>query len=560
VRPHLVNRRIRLLLLALLVAFAALLARAAWIQGVRASSLSRLATSQQHQTVTIPAGRGTIFDRMGVQLALGEQATTVYADPRQIRQPRRAAEAAARALGVDAAKLYPRLADRTHGFVYVERKADPAKASALAKRKIPGFGFYAEERRSYPQHTVAAQVLGFAGVDNHGLAGLELQLDRELSGRPGRQTIVKDPAGRAIDIVDQVAERQGRDVFLTLDHTIQANAEQVLRATIAKWHARAATAIVLDPRTGGVLAMAVQPGYDANGFSRVDADRQGNRAVTDVYEPGSVFKVVTVAGALSEGLVTPQTKFTLPYSLRVADRIVHDAEPRGTETMTVAQILARSSNIGAITLAEMLGKDRLLKWIHRFGFGSPTGIDFPGESAGLLPGYWSGSTIGNVPIGQGISVTAVQLASVYAAIANGGIWLQPHLVDHVQGLRPPKRVVRRIVSQAVDRQLMAMLRGVVSDAGGTGGAAEIPGYVVAGKTGTAQMPDPRGGYAAGKYVASFVGIVPASRPRLVIMVQVEEPQLAIFGGVVAAPAFQQIASSALQYLEIPPDAPTPPLR
>ena len=400
-------------------------------------------------------------------------------------------------------------------------------------------------------------MLGFAGVDNHGLDGLELQLDKQLSGRPGRQTIVKDPAGRAIDVVDQVAERQGRDVFLTLDHTIQANAEQVLRSTIAKWHAKAATAIVLDPRTGGVLAMAVQPGYDANGFGRVGADKQKNRAVTDVYEPGSVFKVVTVAGALSEGLVTPQTRFTLPYSLRVADRIVHDAELRGTETMTVAQILERSSNIGAITLAQMLGKDRLLKWIHRFGFGSPTGIDFPGESAGLLPGYWSGSTIGNVPIGQGISVTAVQLASVYAAIANGGVWLQPHLVDHVQGLRPPKRVWRRIVSAAVDRELMAMLRGVVSDAGGTGSAAEIPGYVVAGKTGTAQMPDPRGGYASGKYVASFVGIVPANRPRLVIMVQVEEPHLAIFGGVVAAPAFQQIASSALQYLEIPPDAATP---
>ena len=556
-RPQLVNRRIRLLLLTLLLAFAALLARAAWIQGVRASSLSQLATSQQHQTVTIPVGRGTIFDRMGVQLAIGEQATTVYADPRQIRQPRRVAAVAARILGVDATSLYPRLADRTHGFVYVQRKADPTKASALAKRRLPGLGFYAEERRSYPQHTVAAQVLGFAGVDNHGLDGLELQLDKQLSGRPGRQTIVKDPAGRAIDVVDQVAERQGRDVFLTLDHTIQANAEQVLRSTIAKWHAKAATAIVLDPRTGGVLAMAVQPGYDANGFGRVGADKQKNRAVTDVYEPGSVFKVVTVAGALSEGLVTPQTRFTLPYSLRVADRIVHDAELRGTETMTVAQILERSSNIGAITLAQMLGKDRLLKWIHRFGFGSPTGIDFPGESAGLLPGYWSGSTIGNVPIGQGISVTAVQLASVYAAIANGGVWLQPHLVDHVQGLRPPKRVWRRIVSAAVDRELMAMLRGVVSDAGGTGSAAEIPGYVVAGKTGTAQMPDPRGGYASGKYVASFVGIVPANRPRLVIMVQVEEPHLAIFGGVVAAPAFQQIASSALQYLEIPPDAATP---
>jgi cell division protein FtsI (penicillin-binding protein 3) len=556
VRPQLVNRRIRLLLLTILLAFAALLARAAWIQGVEASSLSKLALSQQHETVKIPAGRGTIYDRMGVQLAIGEQATTVYADPRQIRDARSAARIAGRILGVNASKLYTQLADRTRGFVYVERKADPAKATTLAKRKLAGFGFYPEERRAYPQHTVAAQVLGFAGVDNHGLAGLELQLDKRLSGRDGKRTIVKDPAGRAIDVVDQVAERQGRDVFLTLDHTIQANAEQVLRSTIAKWHATAATAIVLDPRTGGVLAMAVEPSYDANKFSSTSPEAQKNRAVTDVYEPGSVFKVVTVAGALSEGLVTPRTSLTLPYSIRVADRVVHDAEVRGTETMTVAQILARSSNVGAITLAEMLGKDRLLKWIHRFGFGSATGIDFPGESDGLLPGYWSGSTIGNVPIGQGVSVTAIQLASVYAAIANGGIWLQPHLVDHVEGVRPPKRVVRRIVSPAVDRELMTMLRGVVSDAG-TAAAAEIPGYVVAGKTGTAQVPDPRGGYTEGKYVASFVGIVPASRPRLVVMVQVEEPQLAIFGGVVAAPAFQQIASSALQYLEIPPDAPQP---
>jgi cell division protein FtsI/penicillin-binding protein 2 len=551
---QLVNRRIRLLLLTLLVGFAALLVRAAWIQGVRASSLSRLAQSQQHETVTIPAGRGTIFDRMGVELALGEQATTVYADPKQVRQPRRVALAAGRALGIDSSKLYPQLADRTRGFVYVERKADPAKASALAKRNLTGLGFYPEERRSYPQHTVAAQVLGFAGIDNHGLAGLELELDKQLTGRAGRQTIVKDPSGRAIDIVDQVSERQGRDVFLTLDHTIQANAEQVLRNTIARFHARAATAIVLDPSTGGVLAMAVEPSYDANSFGRVSFETQKNRAVTDVYEPGSVFKVVTVAGALSEGLVTPQSTFTLPYSLQIADRVVHDAEPRGTETMTVAQILARSSNIGAITLAKLLGKERLLKWIRRFGFGSPTGIDFPGESAGLLPGYWSGSTIGNVPIGQGVSVTGIQLASVYAAIANGGVWMQPHLVDHVQGVRPPKRVARRIISPAVDRELMAMLRGVVSDAG-TGAAAEIPGYTVAGKTGTAQMPDPRGGYAAGKYVASFVGLVPASAPRLVVMVQVEEPQNVIFGGVVAAPAFQEIASSALQYLEIPPDFP-----
>jgi cell division protein FtsI/penicillin-binding protein 2 len=554
VRPQLVNRRIRLLLLALVLAFGALLARAAWIQGVRAASLSKLAVSQQHETMTIPAGRGTIYDRMGVQLAIGEQATTIYADPKQITTPRKDAVVAAHVLGLEPGPLAKQLADRSRGFVYVERKADPAKATELAKRKLTGFGFYPEERRFYPQHSVGAQVLGYAGVDNHGLAGLELVLDKELSGRDGRRTIVRDPLGNVLDVVDQVQERPGRNVFLTLDHTIQANAEQILRATVARWHARSASAVVLDPRTGAVLAMADVPSFDANRFGSVSPEEQKNRIVTDTYEPGSTFKLVTVAGALSEKLVTPFTAFTLAPSIQVADRVIHDAEPRPTERFTVSQILQRSSNVGAITLAEMLGKTRLLRWIHRFGFGKDTGIDFPGESAGLLPSYWSGSTIGNVPIGQGIAVTPIQMASVYAAIANKGRWIQPHVVSHVQGEQPRKPKRRRIVSTRIARELMTMLKGVVSDQG-TAATAAIPGYQVAGKTGTAQVPDGHGGYAEGRYVASFVGIVPASRPRLVVLVKVDEPHSAIFGGVVAAPAFEQIAHFALQYLEVPPDDP-----
>jgi cell division protein FtsI (penicillin-binding protein 3) len=553
-----VDRRIRLLLLLLLAAFTILITRAAWIQAIHGRSLSRLAQSQQHDSVTIPAGRGTIYDRMGVQLALGEQATTVYANPRQIRNPRRASRVVSRALGLDVDTVYKELADRSRGFVYVQRKADPARASTLAQRlaklDIAGFNFYPEERRTYPQRGVAAQVLGFAGVDNEGLSGLELELNDQLSGIPGHQTFVTDPAGHPIDIIDQVAERPGRSVFLTLDHTIQAKVEQVLRSTVARFRAKSATAIVLDPRTGGVLAMAVEPGYDANRATAAPQALQRNRAVTDTYEPGSTFKLVTVGGALSERLVSPSTAFTLPYSIRVADRVVHDAEPRATERFTVSQILSRSSNVGAITLAEMLGKQRLLKWIHRFGFGEQTGIDFPGESPGLLPSYWSGSTIGNVPIGQGIAVTPIQMASVYAAIANKGIWEEPHLVDRVQGETRRAERRRRLVSPRIAKELMAMLKGVVAE--GTGTYAAVPGYQVAGKTGTAQTPDGHGGYAAGKYVASFVGIVPASSPKLVILVKVDEPHGAIFGGVVAAPAFEQIASSALQYLEIPPDAPT----
>ena len=553
---RLVNRRIRLFLAAIALAFGGLLLRATWLQTVRAESLSSVGQTQHRETVTIPAGRGTLFDRSGLELALGEQATTVYANPMQIANPRRAALAVERTLGLDADRVFPTLADRTHGFVYVARQADPAQAAALQRLKLPGFGFYPEERRNYPQRSVAAQVLGFVGTDGNGLSGLELQFDRALAGRPGKETVIKDPSGRVIDVQGQRSEIPGRDVYLTLDHSIQANAEQVLRETVHKWAAKSASAIVLDPRTGAILAMAVQPGFNANRFPSAPSDLQRNRTVTDTYEPGSTFKLITVAGALSEGIVAPTTRFTLPYSLHVADRVVHDAEERGVVNYSVAQILAHSSNIGAITLAQMLGRTRLSSWITKFGFGRTTGVDFPGESPGIVlpPDKWSGSTIGNVPIGQGIAVTPVQMAAAYAAIANRGVWSRPHLVDHVAGGARPSLNRRRLVSPRIAKQLMMMLKDVVAE--GTGQYAAMPGYQVAGKTGTAQKPDSHGGYATGRYVASFVGIVPASRPRFVILVAVDEPHGAIWGGTVAAPAFQQIARFDLQYLEVPPDAPT----
>ncbi len=424
---RLVNRRIRLFLATLALVFGGLLLRATWLQTVRADSLSSLAQIQQRETVTIPAGRGTLFDRSGLELALGEQATTVYANPMQITNPRRAALAVERTLGVNADQILPALANRTRGFVYVARQADPAQAAALQRLKLPGFGFYPEERRDYPQRSVAAQVLGYVGTDGNGLSGLELQFDHELAGRPGKETITKDPSGQVIDVQNQIPEVPGRDVYLTLDHTIQANAEEVLRETVRKWAAKSASAIVLDPRTGAILAMAVQPGFNANSFPSTPSDLQRNRTVTDTYEPGSTFKLVTVAGALSERIVSPRTRFRLPYSLHVADRVIHDAEKRGIVNYSVAQILAHSSNIGAITLAEMLGRTRLSSWITKFGFGRTTGIDFPGESPGIvLPSdKWSGSTIGNVPIGQGIAVTPVQMAAAYAAIANRGVWSAP---------------------------------------------------------------------------------------------------------------------------------------
>ncbi len=547
------NRRIRLLLCLFAVVFAGTLARAVWLQGVQAGTLERMATSQQKRTEKIPAGRGTIFDRTGEPLAIGEQATTVYADPREVTSPRKVAIAAARALDLDANDLYPLLADRTRHFVYVQRKADPLEAARLEKLKLPGLGFYPEERRTYPQRSVASHVLGYAGVDNDGLEGLEKTLEGSLAGKPGSQTIVRDPFGRAIDVIDTKPERPGKDVFLTIDHRIQANAEAVLRATVKQWGAKAATAVVLDPHTGAVLAMANAPSFDANKFSSASADRRRNRAITDTYEPGSTFKLVTVSGALSEKLVAPSTKFRLETSIQVADRIIHEHEPRPTQTMSVAQILSESSNVGTITLAQLLQKDRLLDWIGRFGFGQPTGVDFPGESSGILPGYWSGSTIGNVPIGQGIAVTPLQMAAAYGAIANGGTLHKPYLIERVGGERRKRAAGSRVVSQTVSAQVMTMLRDVVSAEGGTGAAAAVPGYTVAGKTGTAAKPEP-GGYSTSRYVASFVGVVPAKDPRLVILVSVDEPRLAIWGGVVAAPAFSKIAQFGLQYLEVAPDA------
>jgi cell division protein FtsI/penicillin-binding protein 2 len=551
------DRRIRALLVVFAVVFGVTLARAAWLQTVRASSLASKGASQQHESLTIPAGRGTIFDRSGVQLAIGEQATTVYANPREIVNPRIVANAAAQTLGVDANALYPQLTDRTKGFVYIARQADPQKAAALKKRHLAGLGFYAEERRFYPFGPTASQLVGFAGIDNRGLAGMELERDATLAGRPGRETVIKDPFGRVVDVLNSVSERDGHDVFMTIDHTIQAEAESALRTAVAQWHAKRATAIVLDPHTGAVLAMATAPGFDANAFPNVPPDLQRNSPVTDAYEPGSTFKLVTVSAALSEHLVSATTSYTLPYSIHVSDKVIHDAEPRGTETMTVGQILSRSSNVGAVTLARLVGATRLSSWISRFGFGHETGIDFPGESPGIvLPrSKWYGSAVGTIPIGQGIAVTPIQVAAAYAAVANHGVWVTPHLVDHVIGSARPKIVHRRVLSPAIAQQVLSMLVNVVAE--GTGTLAHVPGYEVAGKTGTAAKPDPAtGGYSTSKYVASFVGIVPATSPRLLILVTVDEPQGAIFGGTVAAPIFQEIARFALQYLEVAPDNPS----
>lgn len=551
-----VNRRVRLLVAAFALCFAVVLVRAGWLQAVRAGDLDRLAASQHRETITIPARRGSILDRTGVELAIGERAITVYANPRQIEDPRAVAFEAGKALDIAPAKLVPILADRSKGFVYLARKADAGAAEELQEQGIVGLGFYPEERRTYPLRNVAAEVVGYAGTENRGLAGLELALDKTLAGTDGEKTIVRDPLGNELNVVDESEAVDGRDVRLTIDNTLQRHVERVLAETRERWNAKATTAVVLDPRTGGILAMGVEPGFDANRFPNVPRDRQRNRAVTDTFEPGSTFKVVTVSAALETGMVTPRTRYTLPDTIEVADRVISDAVPRGTEEFTVSEIISRSSNVGTITLALGLGRTKLAEWIEKFGFGRPTGIEYPGETEGIVvpPELWSGSTIGNVPIGHGIAVTPLQMAQVYGAIANDGVAMPPRLVESVAGEEPKPVEGSRIVSEETAAAVTRMLRGVVS--AGSGVEAAVPGYRVAGKTGTAAKPDPiEGGYSDTRYVASFAGFAPADNPRFVVLVTVDEPSGTIWGGTAAAPAFREIATFALQYLRVPPDVP-----
>jgi cell division protein FtsI (penicillin-binding protein 3) len=549
------NRRIVLLAGAFVLLLGIALGRAFWLQAIHGDAYAAMATRQHRETVVVPGGRGTIFDRNGEPLAIGEQATTVFANPRQVHRARDLTLVVCENLDLDPRDVYPLLSDRSKGFVYLARKVDPLDAQRLEELALPGLGFFPEELRTYPQTRVASQVLGYAGTDNKGLEGLERSFDDVLAGKPGSQTVVKDPIGRALDVVSTKPETPGRNVRLTIDHQIQANAEAVLEETVRRYGASAASAIVMDPYTGAVYAMATAPGFNANRFPTTRPDRRRNRAVTDTYEPGSTFKLVTIAAALQEDVVSPGSSFRLPPSLQVADRVIREAHDRGTETMTVRGIVERSSNIGTITIAQRLGEGRLAHWIDRFGFGRETGIDFPGESPGfaLPPGEWSGSTIGTVPIGHGIAVTPIQMARAYAAIANGGVLVEPHLVERVDGRPVERKRGKRIVSRQVSKQMLSMLRGVVLE--GTGTEAAIPGYTVAGKTGTAAKIDSSGRYSHTDYVASFVGLVPATKPRLVIMVMVDEPAGSIYGGVVAAPAFRQIARFNLQHLEVPPDAP-----
>jgi cell division protein FtsI (penicillin-binding protein 3) len=397
-------------------------------------------------------------------------------------------------------------------------------------------------------------VIGTASEEPGGGSGLEYGQDRALRGQDGIRRIVSDALGQPISIKDERPTVPGEDVELTLDAGLQEKVESVLDGVGQVYRPKGATAIVMDPRTSEILALANWPRVDANDVGGAPPYATQDRAVGFAYEPGSTFKAFTVAGALDDGTVTPDTPFFLPAALTMFDRTLHDAEARGDETLTVEQILAQSSNVGAAKIALKVGATRFSEWVSRFGFGKPTGVALPGEERGIVPTYaqYSGTSIINLPIGQGQLVTPMQMVAAYAAIANGGILRAPRVIRAVGGEPVPGRAGHRVISAATAASVRKMLRGVVA-AGGTGAEAQIEGYDLAGKTGTANKVDAdTGEYSETRYVASFMGFAPASDPRLLVAVVVDEPQGAIYGGQVAAPAFQKIVAFALPYLGIEP--------
>ena len=550
----LVERRIGLLFAAFLVLLVLAGARALWLGGVRSGSLASAATSQQVSSSKLPAERGSIVDRKGNPLAVSEPASDVSATPYLVKDPVKAAERLAPVLGQTPEALVQKLARKDTGFVFLARNLPAAQAARVQKLNLTGIDLEPGHLRFYPREFLAAQLLGSVGTDGRGLSGIEYERNKTLTGTDGERRLVKDALGQSINVRDTKPAHPGNRIELTIDAAIQDEVERVLSKVGQAYRPKGATAIVMDPRDSEVLAMANWPRIDANDPGAAPAYAAQNRAVGATYEPGSTFKAVTVAGALEENVVKPDSKFVLPPQIQVADRTIGESHARGTEELSTAQILAQSSNVGAITIGLREGKQRFDKWVRRFGFGQPTGVDLPGEERGIvLPvDKYSGSSMGNLPIGQGIAVTPMQMAQAYAAIANGGILRRPQVVRRIAGERVPTPKGRRIVSTKTALQLRTMLEGAFAP-GGTASEVSIPGYKLAGKTGTANKIDPKTGeYSQSAYVASFIGFAPALHPRLLIAVMVDEPHGAIYGGTVAAPAFGQIASFALPYLRIPP--------
>jgi cell division protein FtsI (penicillin-binding protein 3) len=561
------GKRLLVVLGATLLAFLAITGRLVVLQVVDATSLDQAAARQRLRTIELPADRGRVMDRNGNNLALSVDARAVYAQPRLVRDREATARRLAPLLPRPLGELRRRLASPLP-WVYLARRVPAARGEAVARLRLPGIGVLGDTVRSYPSGSLAAQVLGFVDVDGKGRAGVELQYDGLLHGRSGQLLLEQDPKGRPIPSGHRslTPPAPGTDIVLTIDQSLQYEAERALGQAVRDNHAKGGSVVVLAPSTGEVLAMANLPTFDPNRYPRSSSQARRNRAVEDVFEPGSTNKTITAAAALEAGVVTPGTQLRVPSALTLCPGVktFHDSHQHAEEVLSFADVLAQSSNVGTIKVASRLGARRLAKAELDFGYGRRTGVDLPGESPGLVTPApaWRCTDLGVNAIGQGVAVTVLQAAQVYAAVANGGVQVPPSLlrgtVDGSGRFHPAqRRPARRVVSAQTSRTLTAILQGVVTGHG-TGTEAALGDWSVAGKTGTARKPNPHGrGYLPGAYTASFIGFAPAERPAVVVAVVLDQPT-PIFGGIVAAPVFRQVARYALTRLRVPPSVPARP--
>lgn len=537
--------------------------RAFYLQVLQGDDLMRLGQRQHLKEWTVLPKRGAVLDRNGEPLALSLESQSVYVRPQRIRNSAAAIRELSRILKLNAAEVKQKF-QSDKPFVWIKRQISPAEAAQIQALAIDGIGMHYEPRRYYPQGQLAGQVIGFVGRDSEGLEGLELRYNDYIRGETGSSVGERDALGRRV-LVEGVEGLQippGGDIHLTLDTSIQHLAERELEASIIKYRAKAGVAIAVDPRTGEILALANYPTFNPNNYSSESAQQRRNRAVTDSFEPGSTFKTILAAAAIEESVVDKEDLFFCEYGkYGYAGRIIHDTHPHGW--LPFSKILQVSSNIGFTKVADKLKKDRYFKYIEKFGFGQPSGVDMPGEVAGLLrrPESWAAIDLATHAFGQGLSATPLQMTMAYAAIANGGFLMRPYIVRRALSpkgevlVQNQPHVVRRVISEKTARTVASMLQEVTND-GGTGTMAQVEGFDVAGKTGTAQKVDlVNGGYDPRKRVASFVGFVPAQDPRLVLTVMVDEPEVNVYGGVVAAPVFQKIARGALRHLGVATQAP-----
>jgi len=532
--------------------------RAGYLQLYRGEWLSSKAVGQVERTLTLHGKRGTIYDSRHQPLAVSITTSSVAANPALIKHPGKTAPKLAKALNLKTRDIARKLAAKRH-FVWLKRQATPNETEAVRALNIEGVDFLPEHSRFYPNTALAAQVLGFTGIDGHGLEGVEFYYDRELKGSTQKVTILEDALGRSFE-ADRRAGfyKTGHNLVLTLDGHIQYITEQALSAAVTTNEAKSGMAIVMDPGSGAILAMAHYPVFNPNTYRNYSREIWRNRAITDPFEPGSTLKIFSAAAAIENGSSTPSTiYFCENGNYRIGGHTVHDTKSHGW--LSLQQIVKYSSNIGAVKVVERIGTQALHDNLKGFGFGQRTKIDCPGESSGALSHYkrWTAVDAGAIAFGQGVSVTGLQLVTAVAALANDGLMMRPHIVRAVADAngRPIRKVspeaVRQVVSVNTARSIRRIMRTVITP-GGTGVQADLDGYTVSGKTGTAQKIGKDGTYAANAYVASFVGFAPTERPALAVLVVVDEPKQNHYGGQVAAPAFKQIIKETLSYLNIAP--------